>query len=297
MNQVSRVAIVGGTHGNELTGVYVVKKFEQFPQLVERSSFETLLLVANPKSFEIGRRYVETDLNRCFALEELENPQFVQYEQLLAKVIDQQLRNAQVDFLIEIHSSTANMGLTLLLSSEHVFNLRLAAYLSHVNPLIRVLKTGSTRKGNRLRDRFELGLTIEVGPIAQGVLNATLFYNTENLIFNILDYLEHSNQQQAVKIPDQLTVFSAQTAIDFPRNEQGDLAGMIHPDLEGQDYQPIELGHPLFLQFDGSIETYQGPELIYPVFINESAYLEKGIAFYLATKQEILVPSYPAKQE
>jgi succinylglutamate desuccinylase len=33
---IRRVAIVGGTHGNELTGVYLVKKFQQSPNLLKR---------------------------------------------------------------------------------------------------------------------------------------------------------------------------------------------------------------------------------------------------------------------
>ncbi|MGB8689622.1 MAG: succinylglutamate desuccinylase/aspartoacylase family protein, partial [Microcoleus sp.] len=36
MNQIKRVAIVGGTHGNELTGIYLVKKFEREPNLIAR---------------------------------------------------------------------------------------------------------------------------------------------------------------------------------------------------------------------------------------------------------------------
>ncbi|MBC7825362.1 MAG: succinylglutamate desuccinylase/aspartoacylase family protein, partial [Candidatus Parcubacteria bacterium] len=35
MNLIKRVAIVGGTHGNEFTGAYLIKKFEQYPELVQ----------------------------------------------------------------------------------------------------------------------------------------------------------------------------------------------------------------------------------------------------------------------
>lgn len=295
MSPVNRVAIVGGTHGNELTGVYLIKKFLQFPSLVERSEFDTLTVLANPKAYELGRRYVETDLNRCFRTEDLENPQLVQYEQLLAKAIYRQLRASQVDFLIEIHSSTANMGLTLLLSNEHPFNLQLAAFLSNVDPSIRILKTGVAGQNGRLRDQFKFGLTIEVGPVAQGIVSARVFEKTEQLIFEILDYL--AQPAQLSEAPSRFILFSAQQAVDFPRTDHGEIAGMIHPELEGADYQPIQFGHPLFLKFDGSVETYQGQGPVYPVFINESAYLEKGIAFYLATQQEIVVPSHAVENE
>ncbi len=61
---IKRVAIVGGTHGNELTGVYLIKKFAQFPELVHRQSFECLTLLANPQAVQENRRYIDRDLNR-----------------------------------------------------------------------------------------------------------------------------------------------------------------------------------------------------------------------------------------
>ncbi|MTJ10792.1 succinylglutamate desuccinylase/aspartoacylase family protein, partial [Anabaena sp. UHCC 0204] len=35
-NKLRRVLIVGGTHGNEFTGAYLIKKFEQFSELIHR---------------------------------------------------------------------------------------------------------------------------------------------------------------------------------------------------------------------------------------------------------------------
>ncbi|NER28731.1 MAG: aspartoacylase [Symploca sp. SIO1C4] len=287
MNQISQVAIVGGTHGNELIGVYLVKKFKQFPDLIKRPSFETLILLANLRAFEAGRRYLETDLNRCFDIQDLENPMLIQYEQLLAKVIYQQLQESQVDFLIDLHSSTANMGLTILLGNDHPFNLHLAAYLSSINPSVKVLQTEATQKNNRLRSVCELGITIEVGPISQGVLDATLFQKTEKLITVILDYLEQWNQNQTPNSPNTLTLYYPLESIDFPRNEAGEIVGMIHPSLEGNDYLALNPGDQMFVNFDDSVVVYQGKTTVYPVFINESAYWEKGIAMYLTSKQEL----------
>jgi aspartoacylase len=49
-NKISQVTIVGGIHGNELLGVYLIKKFGKFPQLIERPSFNTTTLLANPQA-------------------------------------------------------------------------------------------------------------------------------------------------------------------------------------------------------------------------------------------------------
>lgn len=62
---LSRVAICGGTHGNEWTGVYMVR--EVLRQNVERDGSTSLTVVlSNPPAVEACRRYIDMDLNRCF---------------------------------------------------------------------------------------------------------------------------------------------------------------------------------------------------------------------------------------
>ena len=58
-NSICKVAIVGGTHGNELTGVYLVRKFDRFPELLNRPSFECVTLIANPQAVVANRRYID----------------------------------------------------------------------------------------------------------------------------------------------------------------------------------------------------------------------------------------------
>jgi len=133
METISRVAIVGGTHGNEFTGAYLIKKFETTPEIIKRPSFETLTLLANPQAFQAGKRYIDKDLNRCFTNQVLESSLESVYEENRAKFINKLLGpkgNPQFDFILDLHSSTANMGLTIILLNNHPFNLKLAAYLS-----------------------------------------------------------------------------------------------------------------------------------------------------------------------
>jgi aspartoacylase len=80
LESIRKVAIVGGTHGNELTGVALVKKFERFPELIRRESLEVLALLANPRAIAENRRYIDRDLNRCFAVHELSDPGLTGYE-------------------------------------------------------------------------------------------------------------------------------------------------------------------------------------------------------------------------
>ena len=289
---IKRVAIVGGTHGNEFTGAYLIKKFEQYPELVRRSSFETQTLLANPQAFAVARRYIDQDLNRAFLTQDLQNSNLSDYEAQQAKAIAQQLGtegSAQVDVIIDLHSTTANMGLSLLMANRSPDSLRLASHVSGVNPLVKVCLTRTDSESGLLRSLSNLGVVIEVGAVAQGVLDAYWFQQTEALIHVILDYLHDCNQGTLMSNDRLLTFYETISSIDYPRNEIGEIQAMIHPDLQGKDYQPLNSSDPMFLGLDGQTIVYQGTSTVYPIFINEAAYYEKGIALTLTQKQTINV--------
>lgn len=275
--------IVGGTHGNEFTGVYLIKKYENFPNLISRFSFETLTLLANPKSFELVKRYVETDLNRCFKTEDLQNQNLFKYEQLLAKKIAEDIEQQKVDFIVDIHSTTSNMGLTIIILDDNPFILQLVAYLSNINPSVKILYYCNTNLS--VLSSYRNGLAIEVGAIANGVLNAKILHETETLVDQILDYIELFNQDKTPTIPKKCTVYQQLTNVDYPRDENGEIKAMIAPEIE--DYQPLKNGDRLFLEFSGEQINYQGDSVVYPVFVGEAAYIEKNIAMSLTQKVQI----------
>ncbi|UKO99052.1 aspartoacylase [Nostoc sp. UHCC 0870] len=292
MNKINRVALVGGTHGNEFTGAFLIKKFEQFPQLIQKYSFETLTLLGNPQAFAAGRRYIEKDLNRCFLNEDLQNTTLSSYEEIQAKNISKLLgedNKTKADVIIDLHSTTANMGLTIILGNQHPFLLKLAAYLSAINPLVKVCQTIPEEGSNFLRSLSELGFVIEVGAVAQGVLDAELFQNTEKLIYEILDYLERYNRGDILEHNNTLTLYKFLCSIDYPRNEQGEIQAMIHPKIQSRDYEPLHPGEPIFLTFDGQAIAYTGTSIVYPIFINEAAYYEKGVAMCFTEKQQLTI--------
>lgn len=293
MRQVQRLAIVGGNHGNELTGVYLVQKFQQYPDLITRPSFQTLTLLANLQAIAQVKRYIDEDLNRCFDLEELEDAKIGTYENFRAKEIQQVLQPSNgtpVDMIIDLHSTTANMGLCIILGNMHPFLLQLAADISFCNPLVKVYIHHRNQQSGFLRSLIELGLAIEVGAVAQGILDAELFQQTEQLIYTILDYIEKSNQgKNHLPMQEYLTFYQFLQVIDYPRNKNGEIVAMIHPQLHFQDYQPLNPGDPLFLTFTGVDILYQGESTVYPIFINEAAYYEKKIAMYFTQKCSIKI--------
>ena len=80
--RLSRVAVCGGTHGNELSGVYLVRELlkakkeamkkeeeeeeEQEEEEEKEEPVSVLMVLSNPRATQQCRRYVDTDLNRCF---------------------------------------------------------------------------------------------------------------------------------------------------------------------------------------------------------------------------------------
>lgn len=289
---VQRVAVVAGVHGNEWTGIHLVKKFQQFPALIMRSSFETLTLMANPKAVEANLRYVDKDLNRCFNKQDLSNPELiVSYEDRRAKEISALLcpnDKQNVDVVIDLHSSTANMGMTILPISKEPFNLGLCDYLSACYPEVRVcFGERYGQESPMLRSLAPYGCAIEVGSVPQGVLSAHQLQQTEMLVHAILDYVDANNQRKLLPTPNNLTVYQAIGSIDYPRDLAGELQAVVHPQLQFQDYKPLHPGDPIFLMSTGETISFQGKTTVFPVFINEAAYYEKHIAMILTEKQRL----------
>jgi aspartoacylase len=295
MNQINRLVIVGGSHGNELTGVYLVKKFQQQPSLINRPSFTTLALLGNPQAIAQSKRYIEKDLNRCFHYPNLPQTEISSYEELRAQEIIQILSPDNPHFVnavIDLHTTTANMGLCIILGNLHPVLLQLAAYLSEINPLVKVYSHPQKPGSGFLRSLCELGFALEVGAVAQGILNAELFQQTEQLIYTILDYFAAHNQGKFLPQNNTLTLYESIGVVDYPRNEAGEIQAMIHPQLQFRDYEPLHPGDPIFLTFDGREILYQGEFTVYPIFINEAAYYEKGIAMHLTQKRLIHLREY-----
>ncbi|HTL89418.1 MAG TPA: aspartoacylase [Leptolyngbya sp.] len=293
MGELNHVVIVGGTHGNERIGIHLEKKFSQRPALVQRPSFSTQVLLGNPEATAAGVRYLDRDLNRSFERDRLQNQNLTSYEDRQARQIAQKIESsshAPVDVIVDMHSTTSNVGLTVIIDQEEGFALKLAAYLQQQNSSIKVYSTaGAGRNRDALRSLAKFGFCIEVGPVAQGVLDADLFQKTEALVYMILDYLEQYNRHQVSLLNCSLTLYRHLGTIDYPRNEHREIQAMIHPQLQSKDYQPLYPGDPMFLTFDGETMSYEGTEIVYPMFINEAAYYEKEIAMCLTQKAQIIV--------
>ncbi|UXE59888.1 MAG: aspartoacylase [Woronichinia naegeliana WA131] len=285
--QIKQPALFGGIHGNELTGLYLIKKFLKQPHLLDRNTFTALAITGNPKAIEACTRFIDKDLNRCFDIESLESVDETIYEQQRAKEIKDIITSNNVDFILDIHSTTSDVGLSFILINDHPFNLGLAAFISQTKPEVRICSFfEKDQPTSFLNSLSPLGFAIEVGAIAQGVLNFSLFEKTEQLINEILSYIDRWNlgitsQSESVKVYQKLIT------VNFPINSSNELTAFIHPKI--QNFVPIKTGDPLFISFDGEVINYTGTQELYPYLVNEAAYYAYNLAFHLMEKTEVKI--------
>ena len=285
---IKKLAITGGTHGNELTGVYLVKKWQKNPKLIERSSFETVTQLMNKQAIKEVRRYVDQDLNRSFGLSDLANDKLENHEAKLAKELNKKLGkkgsdDVKVDFIVDLHTTTANMGLSIVVSNESVTTWRAIAYLCGKEPELKVYKWKGDIENAFVDSIAPNGFSLEVGAVPQGVLRADLFLKTEALVYHLLDYVEKENSDEVLELPNEVEVYEHECLVDYPRDEDGDIRAMVHQERQDRDFTLIKQGDPLFLTLENETIAYEG-EPRYTIFVNEAAYYEKGFAMCLARK-------------
>ena len=69
MNKIWKVIILGGTQGNEISGVFLVNKWMKSNEVLKAqlTSCPVLTLIANPEAVKLCRRYKDCDVNRQFS--------------------------------------------------------------------------------------------------------------------------------------------------------------------------------------------------------------------------------------
>jgi aspartoacylase len=290
--KIKKIAITGGTHGNELTGVYLINKFKKNPNLVKRDSFETLFMHTNLEAIKHCRRYIHKDLNRTFTKRGLSDVTLDTHEDKLAKIIDQKLgpkgsNNTNVDFIMDLHSTTSNMGLSICISTEDKLSWQVAAYVKESIPEIHIFSwKGDTKDRSFVSSIPKSGFTIEVGSIPQGILRADMFFKTEKIVQTILDFFELYNNNKE-KIYTKIEIYDNMKTIDFPRDHDGNINAMIHPNLQDKGYIKLKYGDSLFISLNGEDIYFKEYDELYALFINEAAYYEKGVAMCLSKKKTI----------
>ncbi|WP_318458318.1 aspartoacylase [Photobacterium leiognathi] len=289
MSKIKNVAVVGGTHGNEFSGIYLLKKWQGTPQSLVRESFSVETVFANPKAFDENKRYVDHDLNRQFGLHDLANFELASYEQSRAKALNEQIGpkgNAKSDFIIDLHNTTSNMGPSLILLQSDQFNRQLGAYVKEKMPDAVVVFEDHTSVDDHLFvcSIAKQGVIIEVGPQPQSVIRQDVLDWMEDMTGHILDFVHLYNTNEIPVLADSYDAYRYEETLKLPVDEQGERIGMVHKSVQDNDFEPLNPGDPIFTLFDGTEIFWEGDYVAYPHFINEAAYYDNNLAMSLGKK-------------
>lgn len=294
--QVQNIVFVGGTHGNELTGVHTIPWLEQQAWFQE-SPLNLSTLIANPRAIEAVQRYVEKDLNRCFSTADLSQTTPSTYEIQLAQEINRQIGpkgpQSQTDLIVDIHNTTANMGISLIIGEMDPYIYCLCQHLLEMSDLVKVYYMPEIQEDSPyLPTVAKRDICLEIGPQAHGCLRAETLLQSQTICQAIVNFTEEWNScsdpihEFKIVLEKALPHYLQIQNLDYPRNTNGEIIAMIHPDIQDSDYKELDLDEQaVFIDFNGkSLENpIQGK--YHPVFINEQAYYEKGIAMSLTNFQ------------
>jgi len=310
------IVVTGGTHGNERIGVALHHAWKKDPAPLQRPTLTTTPVLANPRAVELNRRFVDKDLNRCLAIEEQTGP-FVDpssarpvatdaYEPRRALELQEEHGpkrddglDCKTDFWIDLHSTTSNTGLSIIVNGAHdCFGLRVAHHLQQMFPAVRIMGLTATRSQQEdVQSIASSGLMVEVGPIAQGILQPGLLQATKQLVACALDYIDAHNQRLLAALSpgisplmergleivtvDQVSeaalsspfprptvdCFDFMSIVDFPRDDDGHITHTFHPDFDGCCFEEVREGTPIFSPVSsGEVINFQRPVLPKPRF-------------------------------
>ena len=302
-NKMTKVVVVGGTHGNEYTGVWCIKSIQKQQKVDKSHPSESSLLkkypsltistiLANPQAYMENKRFIDTDLNREFSKEKLSNfTMNPNTEQRRAKEINSILgpkfdEHAHTDVIVDLHSTTTNMGITIIIPEGDAVMAQAAAYVlakCNENPSKEVVcrcimhSILDRMKRPNVSSIGKHGFTIEVGPVPQGVLRHDAVEHTQKALHYLLEFLQLRNENLK-KMQNTLEMYYPNNKVpcflSAPAKKEGEMSGkiiwpcdednpnfpslMVHEQIQDRDFQKIRKGDPLFVKWDGSTVHYDG---------------------------------------
>eukprot|EP00980_Cylindrotheca_fusiformis_P021820 scaffold8658_cov101-Cylindrotheca_fusiformis.AAC.6 len=328
-SSANRIVVVGGTHGNEYTGVWCIKALQVQQQELKDNypSLKIKTILANEEAHLANQRFIDTDLNREFRSDTLcsiddddddgnvdgtEESLYLydpedecdSVEAQRAKELDAILGSKccadeedAFDVAIDLHSTTTNMGITLIVNEGDELMTQGAAYVAHVcgaGPAgrgekydTRILMHSIPEREERptLSSAAKHGFTIEVGPVPTGVLRHDAVKKTELAMHALLKFLqlhndddhEENNGSSRMLAKELERLYPGGSVPCFrtaPAKRAGEISGkipwpcdpenpnfpalMVHESLQDRDFSLLKIGDPLFVAPDRSVVHYDG---------------------------------------
>ncbi|MFS1440798.1 aspartoacylase [Vibrio sp. 10N.286.46.E10] len=285
MDNINQVLLVAGTHGNELSGIYLNKLIKERMYAADRSTFSTNAVIANPKAVEQNVRYLDTDLNRQFSNANHDDTAGLAEYTVARQFIDRHASTEQ-QLIVDLHNTTSNMGATLILLSNDAFYQKMGAYVKQRMPEANILFEDRKPWDEQpyLCTAGKCGVMIEVGAQAHGSLKFDTLKLMKQMLTMVLDYVEKHNLNQVQALEDYDAFFYVEE-VNVPLGPDGMRVATVHPAICGRDFEVVKQGEPILATFFGYDIYWERERDIYPHFINESAYSKANIAMALAEKR------------
>lgn len=282
---------------------------------------------------------MDEDLNRQFAADRLlSGPDAKIWEQRRAAELDRQLgpklaASPAMDLVLDLHTTTANMGVTLVAHESDVIGMAACAFaadglMADHGTEVRVLLENTSREQSPfLFSVGRHGVLVEVGPISTGLVEAGVVTGMRLASEYVLQFFERCNWHAAMWHGIEATL-EERIAGDAARGlppapfggghrdwfmDSGDkiapppaastaggppVTAMFHPDLQGCDWSVLQKGQPLFETPAGETIAYDGtlPAGAVPIFINEAGYqnASSGAGFGIAFEKRVSLPGVAA---
>uniref|UniRef100_A0A8D2DKM0 Aspartoacylase n=1 Tax=Sciurus vulgaris TaxID=55149 RepID=A0A8D2DKM0_SCIVU len=275
---IKKMAVFGETHKNELTGVFLVKQGLENDAEIQRTGVVSKCTT-----------YIDCDLNHVF---DLENHVKKMSEDLPYEVKRTQERNHlfgpknsddSYDIIYDLHNTTSHLGCTLVLEDSrtdfliqvfHYFKTSLAPLPCYVylieHPSLKYATTRSIGK-------YPVG-NVEVGQQLQCVLQADILDQIRKIIKHVLDFIYQFNEGKEF-LSCAIEIYKIMEKVDYPRNESGEIAAIIHPNLQDQNWKPLHPGDATFGTPDGKTILLGGDCTMYLIFVKVAAYYKKKEVF------------------
>ncbi len=283
-----QVLLVAGTHGNEVNSIWLFDEWNKSPFLINTHGIKTCKVIGNPEARKAGKRYIYQDLNRSFQKESFLSLSPSNFESIRANELVN-LYGAEgktpCQIALDFHTTTASMGSCLVVYGRRDADLALASLIQNQLGLPIYLHESDQKQTGFLVETWPCGLVVEIGPIGQGLLSSRVISKTKLILETLMQQI-HQVKKLNFFFPEKLIIHRHIKSIDFPRDDRGNIDGLVHSLRQSKDWHELKKDDELFSKMNGETIRFEEDQSYIPVFINEASYAEKNIAMSL-TKREL----------
>jgi predicted deacylase len=246
MTKGKRFILNIGTHGDEQIGLKVAREIEKLTII----QGELIVNVANPKAFQVKKRFIDEDLNRAFPGKKNGN-----YEQNRAYELVPLIKSA--DVVVDIHSTTSELKDALIVTK---LDKKTKEYLRVISPKYALVMNAT--KNNAFISYAKTGIAFEYGKDKDPKV-------AKKIILDITKLLVHlgmiSNPNKAV-VQTVTTFFDVYTSVVKPKGavldgktknyvlvKKGQVYARIHKKelVAEKDFYPILFGNKNYKEIFG----------------------------------------------